>query len=83
MSLVASPPPSDHPIYTIANLVEKRRDVLRFARSLPLGPRRNQLRQTASSLRTLFKKKEWLDANLPAIVDAKVAGEIARITGRR
>jgi cell pole-organizing protein PopZ len=27
--------------------------------------------------------KEWLDANLPAIVDAKVAGEIARITGRR
>jgi cell pole-organizing protein PopZ len=26
--------------------------------------------------------KEWLDANLPAIVDAKVAAEIARITGR-
>jgi len=24
--------------------------------------------------------KEWLDANLPAIVDAKVAAEIARIT---
>jgi len=27
--------------------------------------------------------KEWLDANLPAIVDAKVAAEIARVTGRR
>ena len=27
--------------------------------------------------------KEWLDANLPAIVDAKVAAEIARITGSR
>ena len=26
MSLVASPPPSDHPIYTIAKLVEKRHD---------------------------------------------------------
>jgi hypothetical protein len=63
MSLVTSPPLSDHPVYTLANLVEKRRAVLRFARSLPLGPRRNQLRQTASSLRTLFKKKGWLDAN--------------------
>ena len=67
MSLVASPPPSDHPAYTIANLVEKRRDVLRFARSLPLGPRRNQLRQTAASLRTLFNNNGWLsnrDSNL-------------------
>jgi cell pole-organizing protein PopZ len=27
--------------------------------------------------------KEWLDANLPAIVDAKVAAEIARITRSR
>ena len=27
--------------------------------------------------------KEWLDANLPGIVDAKVAAEIARVTGRR
>lgn len=63
MSLVTSPPPSDHPVYTISNLVEKRRDVLRFARLLPVGQRRNQLRQTASALRTLFKKNGWLDAN--------------------
>jgi uncharacterized protein len=27
--------------------------------------------------------KEWLDTNLPAIVDAKVAAEIARISKRR
>ena len=30
-------------------------------------------------LRPMLKK--WLDANLPAIVDAKVAAEIARISG--
>ena len=63
MSLAVSPLPSDHPVYAFANLVEKRRDVLRFARSLPAGQRRNQLRQTASSLRTLFKKNGWLDAH--------------------
>jgi hypothetical protein len=32
MLLVVWPPPFDHPIY-IANLVEKKRDLLRFARS--------------------------------------------------
>jgi len=50
------------PHYRIANLVEKRRDVLRLARSLPRGPKRNQLRQTAASLRTLLRNKGWLDA---------------------
>jgi hypothetical protein len=49
--------------YSIADLVEKRRDVLRFARSLPRGPRRNQLRQTAASLRELFRDAGWLDAH--------------------
>jgi hypothetical protein len=51
------------PRFKIADLVEKRRDVLRYARSLPRGPRRNQLRQTALSLRILFKNKGWLDCH--------------------
>jgi hypothetical protein len=54
--------PTVGPYYRIANLVEKRRDVLRLARSLPRGPKRNQLRQTAASLRTLLRNKGWLDA---------------------
>jgi hypothetical protein len=66
MPVVVWPPPLDHPIY-IANLVEKRRDLLRFARSLPRGPRRNQLRQSAESLHGLFKNKKWLDANTPPV----------------
>jgi hypothetical protein len=55
--------PTFDPRYRISDLVEKRRDVLRFARSLPRGPRRNQLRQTAALLRTLFKNRGWLDAH--------------------
>ncbi len=51
------------PRYSVANLVEKRRDILRFARSLPRGPRRNQLRQTAASLRAPFGDAGWLDAH--------------------
>jgi hypothetical protein len=35
--------------YFIRALFEKRRDVVRRARSLPKGPERNQLRQIASS----------------------------------
>src|ERR1700730_14042116 len=55
--------PTFDPRFKIADLVEKRRDILLFARSLPRGPKRNQLRQTAASLRTLFKNKGWLDAH--------------------
>jgi hypothetical protein len=55
--------PTLYPRYSIGNLVEKRRDILRYARSLPPGPQRNQLLQTALSLRSLFKNKGWLDAN--------------------
>ncbi len=55
--------PTFDPRYRLANLVEKRRDVLRLARSLPRGPKRNQLRQTAASLRTLLRNKGWLDAH--------------------
>ena len=50
-------------LYTMPELIEMRRQVLRFARSLPPGPERNNRRQLASSLRSLFKNKNWLDAH--------------------
>jgi hypothetical protein len=37
-----------------------RRQMLRFSRSMPPGPERNERRQIASSLRRLFKSKVWL-----------------------
>jgi hypothetical protein len=49
--------------HSIEELVGIRRDMLRYARSFPPGADRNQRRQIALSLRTLFKNKEWLDAN--------------------
>jgi hypothetical protein len=54
----------DNKLYTIAELVELRRTMLRFARSLPVGSsERNQRRQIAASLRRLFNNKQWLEAN--------------------
>ena len=48
----------------MAELVELRRTMLRFARSLPLrSSDRNQRRQIAASLQTLFNDERWLDAN--------------------
>jgi hypothetical protein len=50
--------------YTVEQLLELRRQILRFARSIAPGPARNERRQIADSLRRLFKNKEWLDAHL-------------------
>jgi hypothetical protein len=50
--------------YTVEQFLELRRQMLRFARSIPPGPARNERRQIADSLRRLFKNKEWLDAHL-------------------
>jgi hypothetical protein len=50
-------------LYAILELVELRRRMLRFARSLPRGPERNNRRQIAASLRSLFINKTWLDAH--------------------
>src|ERR1700692_2329402 len=50
--------------YTVEQLLELRRQMLRFARSIPPGPARNERRQIADSPRRLFKNKEWLDAHL-------------------
>jgi hypothetical protein len=45
--------------YTFAELVEIRRQILRYARSMPPGPERNQHRQVAVSLRRLFRDQAW------------------------
>jgi hypothetical protein len=47
----------DHP-----ELIECRRNILRYARSFPPGSERNQHRQVALSLRALIKNKAWLGA---------------------
>ena len=60
-------------LYSLDELLELRRDMLRFARFLPQGPRRNELRQTASSLRALLKRKDFLDANTPHVRQTSVS----------
>jgi hypothetical protein len=47
----------------MAELRVIRRDVILYARSFPPGFERNQHRQVALSLRTLFKNKGWLDTH--------------------
>jgi hypothetical protein len=48
-------------LYAIDELRVIRREMLLYARMHPPGPQRNQHRQTALSLRTLFRNKDWLD----------------------
>jgi len=49
--------------YSLTELVELRRQMLQFSRSIPPGPERNQHLQIATSLRRLFKNKTWLEAH--------------------
>jgi hypothetical protein len=49
--------------YSMAQLSQLRRQMLRFARSLPPGSERNARRQIAASLRSLFRSKVWLEAH--------------------
>jgi hypothetical protein len=54
----------DQTRYTNSQLLQLRRQMLRCARSWPRGSsERNQRRQTAASLRSLSRNKEWLDAH--------------------
>ena len=53
----------DRPLYSKAELIEHRRNILRYARAFPPGPERNQRRQIALSLRALFKNRKWPDAH--------------------
>ena len=48
---------------TTSELLELRRRMLRYARSFPPGPERDERRQIALSLRSLFRNKAWLDAH--------------------
>ena len=54
----------DYPLYSKAELVEHRRNILRYARAFPPGPERNQHRQIALSLRALFRNRTWLDSHV-------------------
>lgn len=47
----------------------------------PAAPGRTMEEVVLDALRPMLK--EWLDANLPALVEAMVAREISRITGKR
>jgi hypothetical protein len=49
--------------YSAAELVEIRRQILRYARSIPPGPDRNQHLQVAVSLRRLFNNTAWRGAH--------------------
>ena len=46
--------------YTMAELYELRRVIFRHSRTLPPGSERNQHRQIARSIRSLFRNKKWL-----------------------
>ena len=53
-------------LYTTQELHDLRRSVVRFARTFPCGPERNQHRQIALSLRALFKNDAWLENHVIA-----------------
>jgi hypothetical protein len=46
--------------YTMAELYELSRVIIKHSRSLPPGPARNEHRQIASSMRSLSRDKNWL-----------------------
>jgi hypothetical protein len=47
-------------LYSLDELNELRRHVLRYARTFPLGDERNQHLHVAVCLRALFKNEKWL-----------------------
>ena len=51
------------PLYTVDELAELRRTMLRYARYFPPGAERNQHLQIAVSLRRLFRNEKWLAAH--------------------
>jgi hypothetical protein len=55
--------PPEQTLYSKAELIEHRRNILRHARSLPPGSERNHRRHIALLFRALFKSKSWLDAH--------------------
>jgi hypothetical protein len=55
--------PLDQPPYMTADLIEHRRNILRYARSFPPGSERNNHRQVALLFRALFHNKDRLDTH--------------------
>jgi len=53
----------NHSLYGLNDLIETRRNILRYARTFPPGAERNQHRQVAVSLRALFSNENWLATN--------------------
>jgi hypothetical protein len=47
-------------LYSLDELLELRRNVLRYARTFPPGDERNQHLQVAVALRAPFKNEKWL-----------------------
>jgi hypothetical protein len=47
----------------MAYFIEMRRKVLRYAGTFPPGGKRDQHRQIALSLRSLFRNKTWLESH--------------------
>jgi hypothetical protein len=52
-------------LYRLDELVEMQRSTLRYARSFPPGNERNRHRHVATSLRILFRDKNWLRSHTP------------------
>jgi hypothetical protein len=46
--------------YTMLELYELRRIIIKHSRSIPPGPERNEHRQIANSMRSLSRDKLWL-----------------------
>jgi hypothetical protein len=57
----------NHPLYCLDDLIEKRRNLLRYACTFPPGAECNQHRQIAVSLRVLFRNKNWLATNINVV----------------
>jgi hypothetical protein len=57
-SMTTVDPPVE-PLYSLDELTELRRNVLRYARTFPPGYERNQHLHVAVSLRALFKREKW------------------------
>jgi hypothetical protein len=58
--------PIDPPLYSREELIDLRRTLLLYARFFPPGSERNQHRQVAQSLASLFHNEAWLDAHTRA-----------------
>jgi hypothetical protein len=46
--------------YTMVELYELRRVIIKYSRSIPPGPARNEHRRIAASMRSLTRDTDWL-----------------------